>query len=305
MDLDYVDLFSGASGWEVGARTLGLRGVGIENDPDCILTRKAAELDTLEGDVRMFDAEDFAGVDLLLASPPCQTLSLVGKRAGLAEVEAVVKAVHTGSLLSTADLRTGLMTVPLDWVLRMRPRAVAFEQVPAALSIWEACVVILRQHGYSAWAGMVNSEQFGVPQSRKRAILLAALDREVDRPEPTHSKYHLRYPYRLDEGVPSWRSIQDVIKVKPWMHLGDVRTSRGTVRAVDLPAPTLLASIDNGNYRWTDFEQESRAIEPWEAAVLQTFPRDYPWQGSRSAHFRQIGNAIPPKLAAALIDYLR
>lgn len=304
MDLDYVDLFSGASGWETGARALGLTGVGIENDPDCIRTRKAAELDTLEGDVRMFSAEDFAGVDMLLASPPCQTLSLVGKRDGLAEVDAVVKAVHTGSLLSTLDLRTGLMTVPLDWALRMRPRAIALEQVPGALDIWQACVVILRQHGYSAWAGMVNSEQYGVPQSRKRAILLAALDREVDRPPATHSKYHQRHPDRRDEDVASWVAIRDVIDVNGWTHMGDVRTSRGTVRAVDYPAPTLLASIDNGNYQWTDFEDRA-PIEPWQAAVLQTFPEDYPFEGSRSARFRQIGNAVPPVLASALIDYLR
>lgn len=298
-----MDLFSGASGWEVGARQLDLTGVGIENDQAVIDTRDAADLVTLEGDVRSFDASDFRGVPFLFGSPPCQTLSNIGKREGMAEVDELVKAVHVGKHFASTDLRTGLMLAPLDWALRMKPFGIALEQVPAALPIWEACVVILRQKGYSAWAGMVNAECYGVPQSRKRAVLLASLTHEVEPPPASCSRYHSRTPEKLDRDVAPWVAIRDVIDVGSWTHMGDVRTSRGTVRPVDRPASTVLASIDNGNYQWTDGEDRA-TIEPWQAGVLQSFDAEYPWRGSRSSQYRQIGNAVPPLLARALINAL-
>ena len=77
--------------------------------------------------------------------------------------------------------------------------------------LWDACAVILRAYGYSIDTGVLNSEQYGVPQTRRRAVLVAHKDRAEALPTPTHSRYYSRSPAKLDPGVLPWVSMSDAL----------------------------------------------------------------------------------------------
>ncbi|HSC20274.1 MAG TPA: DNA cytosine methyltransferase [Solirubrobacterales bacterium] len=82
-----------------------------------------------------------------------------------------------------------LVVEPLRWVLALEPRFVALEQVPEVLPLWSVMAEILGALGYNTWTGVLYAEQFGVPQTRKRAILMADREAAVRPPRLTHQRY--------------------------------------------------------------------------------------------------------------------
>ena len=167
--------------------------------------------------------------EMLIASPPCQTFSVAGKGSGrkaLEDVLFIVNEIRESAIdgreypverlrdwgTELGDDRTALVLTPLLYALRDRPTYVTFEQVPTVLPVWEACADVLREAGYSVTTSILNAEQYGVPQTRKRAILIARRDGlEAKAPTPTHSRYHSRDPQRLDTGVKKWVSMAEAL----------------------------------------------------------------------------------------------
>lgn len=167
-----VDLFSGGGGgWCLAMRALGGESIGLEWDAPSCATRAVVGLPTIRTDVATYPAERFVGkVDGVTGSPPCQTFSSAGKGAGL------------------ADPRGQFVHEPMRYVRVIRPRWMALEQVKEVLPYWRWIAGELREMGYSVWTGILNAADYGVPQVRKRAILLASLDRLATPPVPTHSE---------------------------------------------------------------------------------------------------------------------
>src|SRR3954463_5874570 len=64
------------------------------------------------------------------------------------------------------DSRSMLVVEPLRWARDLRPEWIALEQVPPVLELWELYADFLRGWGYSVWAGVLEAERFGVPQTR-------------------------------------------------------------------------------------------------------------------------------------------
>jgi DNA (cytosine-5)-methyltransferase 1 len=342
--MSVLDLFAGPGGWDVAAERLGVKPIGLEWDQAACDTRRAAGLRTMQCDIA---AVDFASgwhdmhVDGLIASPPCQGFSMAGKGKGRADTEQIIAAAHelamghdTRATREWADPRSPLVLEPIRWAAEFRPRWIALEQVPAVLPLWSEFAQILGVWGYSTAVGLLNAEQHGVPQTRKRAILVAHRERGVRLPEPTHSRYHSRSPERLDKGVLKWVSMAEALG---WDPAGVVntrgvrRTPGGNEFRVDRPswgvtsktrswfvqrersgdrahegfyaAETPCQSMTSKVRSWTVHpgDGSKRPVFLDEASILQSFPPDHPWQGSRTKQFEQVGNAIPPLLAEAIL----
>jgi DNA (cytosine-5)-methyltransferase 1 len=215
-------------------------------------------------------------------------------------------------------------------------RWIAMEQVPTVLPLWSLYAELLREMGYSVVAAKLTSEMYGVPQTRVRAILVASLDREAVMPAPTHSRYYTRDRTKLDPGMPKWVSMSEALgwtdgelvgfprrADTPSNMAGDdvveingVEYRNRDLRTADQPAQHITGKIRSWN-RWLvnntsekagvrgeDDERygdragtEAVRVTVQEAAVLQSFPSDYPWQGTKTKQHQQVGNAIPPLLA--------
>lgn len=321
-----VDLFAGARGWDLGARDVGLDPIGIENWAPAIATSRAAGFKTVVADLAEFQPVGF-GVSGLIASPPCPDWSAAGSRAK--------REGKTGSLVD----------VPMVWARALRPRWLAWEQVPPALEVWEVNAAELRTLGYSVWTGVLNAANYGVPQTRERAFLLASLDRPALPPEPTHAR--APEPSLFGHPLEPWVSMGEALGfdsgVPSCLNGGKTASQPNRpLRRLCEPAPTLAFGNDAASWVWElpattvtgdprlsprchhdgDVRQTAGAktlaqlaagegdrttpvrLTIQQALVLQTFPPDYPLQGTKSDRFKQVGNAVPPLLASKILQAL-
>lgn len=214
-------------------------------------------------------------------------------------------------LLTALDERSSLVLEPLRWVLAAADlgrsyRAVVLEQVPQALPVWETYAEILRAEGYAVACGVLRAEQYGVPQTRRRAVLLARRDADtVALPAPVCRPYRKGVP--LHDGNPS---------LAPYMTMGGTLDREGPFTLVSNygtggdaarrgrrdhrePAFTVTGKISRCRLVGPGGEELPRLS--WsEAGRLQGFPADHPWSGRDIS--QQIGNACPVGLAYWLFD---
>ncbi|MEU7748645.1 DNA cytosine methyltransferase [Nonomuraea sp. NPDC049158] len=318
-----IDLFAGPGGLDVAAEKLGVATVGVEWDASACTTRRAAGLATVEDDVRHYGPSDFPEADVLAGGPPCQTFTVAGTGAGRKALDEVLRFVKRmvaredreeidRDLAKLEDERTGLVLEPLRWALEAIDderntayRAIVLEQVPAVLPVWEAYAEALDDEGYSVDCGILRTEEYGVPQTRKRAVLIARKGGEkVPLPQPTHRSYRKGVPREAgDEGLLEWRTMADVLdRRSPFLVISNYGTggdpkARGR-RASWEPSATVTGKISRNRVVSLDGAELER-FSLAEAGCLQTFPVDYPWSGRDVG--QQIGNAVPPRLAMHIL----
>lgn len=315
LNVHMVDLFAGPGGLDVAAQWLGITTQGIEWDANACATRVKAGLATIEDDVRNYKPSRFPKASILSGGPPCQTYTVAGNGVGrraLNHVVSVAERMASGQnvrkILAGLDVRTGLVLEPLRWALEADRDgepfdAVVLEQVPAVLPVWRAVGEALKTIGYDYECKVLHTEQFGVPQTRRRAILVARRDRQAALPLPTHRRYRRGQPRdEGEENLRRWETMADALdRPEPFVVISNYGTGgdpkkRGE-RASDQPSATVTGKISRNRVNMQSGECNRFTLE--EAGRLQTFPSDYPWSGRDKA--QQIGNAIPPRLAVHVL----
>ena len=244
----------------------------------------------------------------------CQSYSTAGRGAGRKALDQVVTAIKDRDWQDidklrdlghrVGDDRTALVLTPLAYVHKYRPEFVAFEQVPTVLSVWEAHREPLEEMGYSVWVGYLDSENYSVAQSRHRAYLIARRDGVPAAPPAPRGGVRTMF----DEL--GW-GITDRPSPTLTSHLGVTRSPTGTqgvyLNAIERgafifkpgePIPSKVATKGIGSL----YAPNTINISSEEGGRLQSYPGDFPFQGSKTMIDLQIGNAVPPLVAEAVLE---
>jgi DNA (cytosine-5)-methyltransferase 1 len=248
-------------------------------------------------------------VDLVIGGPPCQPFSIAGKRQG------------------KRDIRADLIGHFIRIVGELNPSALMLENVPnlAAISDGEflrGTKAELRALGYTVGHCVVSAANYGVPQNRKRLVVLGVKGRKSVRfPLPTHGT--AEHPFisassAIDD-LPDAGEFGDnsIHNHEPTVHSADMiarlstlepgKRERGSFHDrlhPERPAYTLRAGSGNFSPLRPVHYKYHRVITVRESARLQGFSDDFRWPDRipRLQQYRQVGNAIPPPLARAFAE---
>lgn len=328
-----VDLFCGAGGLTRGLLNAGIDvAVGIDVNPDYQKTYESNNHSAqyLTKDIRHVSATDLleyvspSAKDLVLVGcAPCQPFSPHRKGYVLSEQAKLLS--EFGRLIA-----------------ELQPPWVFVENVPGIIKVpgfstYKRFCKLLADEGYWYCEGILDAKRYGVPQTRRRFVMIASKIVKPSLPPETHGPNGL--PYRTVRQaishlprIAAGKSCNDVpnhkaaaitslnlkrLKSTPrngggrtdWSQSLRLKCHEGYEGHTDVygrmkwdaPAPTLTCrcfSISNGRY---GHPRQNRAISLREAACLQSFPDDFTFYGiSQRSIGEQIGNAVPVILAEAV-----
>ncbi|MFW6122259.1 MAG: DNA cytosine methyltransferase [Petrotogales bacterium] len=328
-----LDVFAGCGGLSLGIKKAGFRiGAAIEINP------KASFVYGINhpGIPILQDIRDVSGskllsimnitkisLDLFAGCPPCQGFSRLR-----------TKNNHKRAY----DPRNGLIMEFLRLIIELKPKTILFENVPNISKHWR--FEILRKNllhqGYYIDYAIVDAADYGVPQRRKRLVLMAShigpikipnvnygkkCVRSVigSLPEPTESNNQLHrllpkhspiVAARISEipkngGNRKDLGINNQLPCHRKENFNGFKDVYGRMKWDDV-SPTLTRFCSNPSKGRFLHPDQDRAISPYEAALLQTFPHSYkfPVELGRTAICSMIGEAFPPRMAQIQATYL-
>jgi DNA (cytosine-5)-methyltransferase 1 len=281
-----LDLFSGCGGLSLGFEAFGMETIGYEMNNDAAKTY----INNLKGSCKVVQlSEDFKfpKADIIIGGPPCQPFSVSGSQQG------------------KRDIRNGF-PVFMQAVLQVKPKVFLLENVTGL--VWsnraylELLIKQFQQLGYMIECRIINAVNYGVPQKRKRLIVVG-------------HKSHFNFPVPGIGKVTVQDAIGDIMyKVTPDSkfvtssmdeYIAKYEAASACTTPRDLhplkPSRTLtcknLAGATGDMQRILLKDGRRKRLSVREAARLQSFPDWFIFHGSESSQFKQIGNAVPPLLA--------
>jgi len=327
--LNVIDLFCGAGGLSQGFLKHGFNVLlGIDIDKDAVETFRRNHKDAVAlcndlADVDIDEIKRLCGnrkIDIIVGGPPCQGFSMAGRRI-------------------PTDPRNSLFREYIRIVKGVNPRACVMENVRGLLSmktpegerVIDVILAEFSNAGYIPLVRSINTADYGIPQRRHRIFIIAIKEGiKFDFPEPTYSEKGLA----KDGGrLKVWNGIRGIL-LPPEKVNRDYYYSKKLIKGFrrrertnklrgfgfgwsflnpDKPSYTISARYyKDGAEALVKYSDDNiRMLTEGECAGIQTFPRTYKFFGSSRSTYRQIGNAVPPKMAgviarevsAALGDY--
>lgn len=315
-----IDLFAGAGGLTLGLKEAGIvTTCAVEIDPyrAATFTRHTPHAEIINADIRCVDLSSYKGkLDLVYGGPPCQPFS-------------------SGGLRIAAQDKRDMIPWFIKVVRDIQPAAFLMENVPGLAagnraSYLASIISEFQSMGYCVVWKILNAADFGVPQKRRRLFIIGMRGRTFLFPRETHGP-NQKQPHIAVKDVLPLHQIGEPLPSKVfYAKKPDLRPSpydgllfNGGGRPIDRSKPchTILASAGgNKTHFFDDLElvaqyhrhllaggtpktgalPGARRLTVLESAILQTFPQELVFCGSRSAQYRQVGDAVPPKLASVL-----
>lgn len=302
-----MSLFSGGGGLDLGFEAAGLEPlVCVDHDPvSCeTLLLNRPDWNVVCEDIREFDARPYAGADVVVGGPPCQGFSTAGKG-------------------DPTDPRNFLWQEYMRVVEEVQPRAIVLENVSALThrrngDHLTGIMQMLEEQGFNFAYGVLNAKDYGVPQARRRLIVIGVKDGPASLPAPTSA----------DQPLTVWDAIGDLAGapanvemnhspnthaahvVERWAKLGPGETDPNYRRArLDANKPSMTIRAGGGygpngdhlaGFHPPIHPTLPRQLTVREAARIQSFPDNWILSGPKTIQGRQIGNAVPVKLAEAI-----
>lgn len=328
-----VDLFSGCGGLTAGLKKAGftvIAAVEIDTEAQQTYASNHPDVQLISQDIRKVDAAKLrralglrqGELGLLAGCPPCQGFSRMRTKNG-------VRAAR--------DPRNALVDDFLRFAEEFLPKTIMMENVPA-LARHQRFVSLrsrLKKLGYGDFVDVLDAANYGVPQRRKRLILLASRIHKPTPAKPSAKKMTVRKAiYSLADvatsrdalhRIPENRSnrVRELIRHIP--KDGGSRTDLPSNLVLpchknadgffdvygrmkwDEVAPTITSGCSNPSKGRFLHPEEDRTITLREAAILQGFPKSYTFHPSHGKErlALMIGNALPPPFIAAHAKSLR
>lgn len=298
-----VSLFCGAGGLDLGFEKAGFRTLWANDwDADACKTHQNwSNAEVVCGDISKIEVDAIPDSDVILGGFPCQGFSLSGPR-------------------KIDDSRNALYKHYVRIVAAKQPKIFVGENVKGLLTmgggqIIEAIVDEFSACGYNVFYKLVNAKDFGVPQDRERVIICGF------RKDLGIEEFELKVPCmemvtlkQALQGMPEV-SEEDVCNAPYSSRYMSRNRKRGWDQvSYTIPAMAKQVTLYPGSPDMEKVDKDvwrfgrngvTRRLSWREASVIQTFPRELEFYGDITSKYKQIGNAVPVKLAEAVAKQLK